>query len=249
MKVTNVKNLYSYIASGRFVGFGKTAVCYRISNGRLLKLYLNTFYTEQLFKNRDMMEHLELLNSVSNDSFIGPEEILVKDGKIVGYIYPFIKARTLQNIPLSTKLSQLQNNFNKLIEDTIEISEKRFELIDVHNKNILFDGNKYYVIDLDEGRLSNREDPKLDIIHNNKEITNTVINSYFKGDNKHIIEFINPNLDLQYRRVHWTNKDEVNALFDAFKRECRVDDPSLRVMRSRIYNNIKIDDYKLSRYL
>lgn len=247
MKVTNVRSVYSYVSKGLLIGHGKTAFCYRLPDNRVLKLYVNTISKREYFdKYEDMVDHLALLSSVSNDSFVGPEEVLIKGDKVIGYIYPFVDGCTIKTMKSSTSLSSLYRNFNKLIEDTIEVGNNKFELIDVHNENILFDGDNYYVIDLDQGRLSKNDvDPVKHAINKNiREVQETIINTMFKGDNNYILSFSDYYLDELYRSVNWRDDKQIYDFFKALNDKCKSSDPTLGEVRHKVKTRMNFNEYK-----
>ena len=247
MKVTNVRSVYPFVRKGLLIGYGKTAFCYKLPDNRVLKLYVETLGKKDFFdKYKDMVEHLELLNSVSNESYIGPEEVLMKGDQVVGYIYPFVDGYTIKTIKNNTRLSHLYRNFNKLIEDTIDVGNKKFELIDVHNENILFDGDNYYVIDLDQGRITKNEiNPVKNAINKNvREVRETIINTMFKGDNNYILTFSDYYLDDLYKSIDWKDDRQVYDFFKALKDKCKSADPSLGEVRKKVRTKLSYNDYK-----
>ena len=250
MKVTNVRNIYSYISGTKIIGAGGTAFCYRLPDNRVLKLYIETYNKKVLFNNCNMLEHVENISRLGNDSYVVPDEVLVKDNRVVGYIYPFVEGSTLYSLRKHVRLNDLHSNFSKLIEDTVDLSNKGFKLFDVHNGNILFNDEKYHVIDLDKGRKMHDDESLRDITTSNvRDIIDTVINSYFGGDWKHIIEFKDKEIQDTYRKTYWTNKDDVDNFFKIIKSRCFSSNPTIGEVRKRIKHKIDLDDYKLNKMM
>lgn len=179
MKFTEIKSISTYLKNSRLIGVGTTAVCFLMENGNVLKLYLNTYNKRKLFYVNDMTEHLSLLNSISNDSYIGPQEVLIKNGECIGYIYPYVYSKTLSSIDRNKSIYDITKSFDKLIEDTKKVSYKSFRLGDLHDKNILFNYT-YSVIDLDKGYIEDRLDIQDIQSANMKNIIKTIIYAIFK---------------------------------------------------------------------
>lgn len=227
------------------VGYGSTACCFRMSDGRIAKLYLNTENTDHLFRSyKNMEEHMQLLHEVSNDSFIGPEELIIKDNKVIGYIYPYLEGTTLAHINKNTKLSTLYNAYCKLIEDTLDISSKSFKLIDVHKRNIIFDGSNYKVIDLDKGKskINEKNGTNTAEVANICQIKTTVINSLFKGDFDDILVFS----DFELEKIHskmWKKEEDIYDFYRLLQSRCDSSDPTLKEIRKKVRYKIKENDY------
>lgn len=157
MKITEVKKLSSYLKFAIPIGIGTTAVCFLMTDGKVIKVYLDTDNKKNLFRAYDMLSHLEYISTMNNDTYIGAEEILVCNGKVVGYIYPYIKGVTLKRLSDKTKLDKIYNPYEKLLKDTKEISDKGFLLSDVSQRNIILN-DFYRIIDLDRGYKDNNCD-------------------------------------------------------------------------------------------
>ena len=247
MKITNVRTLYPYVNKGLLIGYGRTAFCYRLPDNRVLKLYVETYSKQDYFnKYNDMLEHLDLLHIISNDSFIGPDEVLMRDNKVVGYIYPYIDGTTIKTMRNKTRLSDLYCNFNKLIEDTVKVGNHQFMLIDVHNENILFDGSRYYVIDLDQGKLSVDDTNPIQrsITQNVREVATTITNTYFRGDNGYILQFRDLNIDEIYRNINWQDDKQVYDFFRALSERCHSANPTLGEVRRKVKVKLDFNDYR-----
>ena len=202
MKKTAIMNVSSYLKDSYPIGIGTSAICFLMKDKRVLKLFINTPNKNELFYMHDnIIDHFEKINALKNDTYIVPEELLIKDGKCIGYIYDYVYARTLKNIRLNTKIEYLIDRYDLLIEDTKEISDKGFILKDLHDKNILY-YSRFNIIDLDRGVFKEEDDI---FIRNMLKINKTIIYSLLNQKNNMIVEFNDVNLNDLY--IESTTKD------------------------------------------
>jgi len=198
MKKTAITNIYPYLKGSYPIGMGTTSICYLMKDKRVLKVFLNTSGTYYLFtKFQNLIDHLEKVNSLKNNTYVVPEELLIKDGKLVAYIYDYVDSRTFKHIRLNTKIDTLLYGYDKLYEDTVDISNKGFCLYDLNDKNILFNGF-YHIIDLDKGTFEGLMTKENILKTNMKAINNTLINSLFRVNDDELINFYNDDLKKSY---------------------------------------------------
>lgn len=196
MKVTYIKSLVPYLSFSIPIGIGTSAVCFLMRDGNIIKIYRESFLKKELFYNYDMKEHLTSINLLNNDSYIGPHELLIKDDKVVAYIYPFVKAKVIKKIDNNLQSENILKGYDKIYKDTKTISNQGFLLNDLHYKNILFNGN-YYIIDLDKGKFLEQE--YTDIFRKNiTNINKIIINSIFGLKKIESLEFYDSELEKLY---------------------------------------------------
>lgn len=206
MKTTEIKSILPYLIGSIPIGIGTTAICFLMPNGKVLKLYMNTYLKRELFYYHDMRKHLEFLNSISNDSYIGPEELLMKNNEVIGYIYTYINALELKRLRNNIKLNDVVKGYEKLYNDTLKISNNKFRLKDLHQKNILFNGN-YYIIDLDKGFLDDRDNNEI-FNSNIIDINNIILNAIFDLKFFEHLSFYDDDLDeLLYSSLYENHED------------------------------------------
>ena len=226
MRFTEIKSISTYLTNSRLIGVGTTAVCFLMKNGNVLKLYLNTYNKRRLFYVNDMTEHLILLNSISNDSYIGPEEVLIKNGECIGYIYPYVHSKTLSSIDRNKSIYDVTKSFDKLIEDTKKVSNQSFRLGDLHDKNILFN-HTYSIIDLDKGFIEDRLD--IENIHsaNMKNIIKTIIYAIFKVKCVDEISFFDDKISEMYFSTIYYYPEKLGEFLETIASIYEIKNPTM----------------------
>ena len=193
------------------IGVGTTAECFLTKDGRTLKLYKNTVRKNYMFYLFDgMTEHLEELSKVSNFSFVGPVQIVLKDDKCAGYTYTYRKADTLDHLDYKIKIEDLIQNYRILEDDTAKISQTGFCLNDLHSANMLY--NEYlYIIDLDMGTFYVK-DPKDIFKKNMGQINETIIYGIFFLPSFYRMHFKDPDLQALYTKCTKEDYKELSNL-------------------------------------
>lgn len=230
MKITEVDDVFKYVKVKSPCGLGTTAICFLTKDNRVLKLYLNTYRTKKLIDS-SFLDKLNKINSIQNDTFVGPDEVLVHDDRVIGYLYPYIKSSTLKKINLNTRLNDITNSLDKLLTDTKDISDNCFNLYDVHSGNILFNG-EYKVIDLDWGKISKPDN--LLYLYNMRKIFFTINHSIFNATPKDILIFKDANTRSIYRATNWTDINSINEFYASLEEECKINNPTVKQLRKTI---------------
>ena len=227
------------------IGIGTTARCYIGKDGNVIKLYKDNSDTRFLLKTDNYEEKLVEISKVSNDTFIGPKKLLYIDDKLAGYIYEYIKGNELEHIKRSTKLSQVFNNFEIVLNNIKKISDSNFILRDVHGKNILFNG-EYHVIDLDRGVFEDY-DPRTIYNKNTSEVFITLIDQIYG---------LKPWQDARYSRIdinkykyNDVDMNLINDLCSALKEACEDDNPTIRKIRRMTLDKKFINTYEEEKYI
>ena len=242
--VDNVKNLR---INTRYIARGTTATCYKTRDGRMLKLFRNTSRKIMLFRcTKDIDEHFSYLNSLNNASYIGPDE-LVKNCKdeLVAYYMRYRNARTIKRFRRNVRIRDLIRPYNKLILDTKSVSEARFRLSDVHDENILYDG-EFVIIDLDHGKIDEYHNSDEILQYNMCDIVHTIIDAMFGVNYFKDIYFDNYKLDELYDELTKENYQLFEEFISMLEDELEVENPTigyLRRNRGRILTLQKREDY------
>lgn len=195
MKITVNPNLMTYLLGSKPIGIGTTAICFLMPNGKVLKLYHNKQFKKE-FSQDNFINHFETLNKITNDTYIGPEELLIKEN-CLGYIYPYIVAQTLHKSISNLNSNYILEKYPKLVEDTKKISDENFLLNDLHDRNILI-SSTINVIDLDRGKINNRLSKEHICKYNLAKINKTFIYSIFNIKDNELIDFIDNNIQKLY---------------------------------------------------
>jgi hypothetical protein len=239
MKITNVDNLSKYLYGSIPIGKGTTAISFLMPNGKVLKIYYKNELKTSIISKR------EIFDKINNDSYIVPEELLIKDNKCIAQIYRYVKANTLHNIKSNFKVSDILKAYKKLIIDTKHISDNLFTLIDLHDKNILFD-NSFYVIDLDRGFISDSLNKNQVFNLNMRKINEVILNSLFKVKDDYIIEFKDSDTQNLYANS-MRRYDEFELLLEKFLTD--TSDSSIKKLSKSIKHTKEINTYyKSNRY-
>ena len=198
MEIIKINNLNS-LSKNKYIGQGYTSRCYLMPDDYVLKIYKDNEATKKLFLRNNMLEHLTKINNLKNDSYAVPERIYLKDDKVLAYAHPFIKAKTLKKLTPYILIKDFLESLKKLEEDTILISEKGFTLIDIHNKNILYD-NHFSIIDLDSGYFFKNSIINQQINLNMRYLLGTISDYLFSLNYHQTIYFYNQILNDLYHK-------------------------------------------------
>lgn len=136
------------IGKKTFLDKGKCSKSYLLENGNVLKIFNNPKDLSEINRFKYFLEY-------SNDSFVFPFEFIYDDKKFYGYITKFIEGKKLENIFPESSFLKLSTHSYKLEKNIDFISEGNIWLLDFHAENVLYDGNKYSVIDHDEDAIAN----------------------------------------------------------------------------------------------
>lgn len=241
--VSNIKD----IKRVKRIGKGSTARCYLTVDKRVIKVFRNTYRARTLFRLTDDIEnHFDKLSALSNDSYVGPDELVKSlEDKIIAYYMEHRNARTIKRFRSNVRLDDLIDPYKKLVVDTRSVSEARFRLQDLHTENVLF-SDKFHVIDLDHGRFDDYHDCESIMKYNMCDLVHTIIDGIFGVGYFKDIYFNNSELDDLYKRL--TSEDYL--LFEEFisfiESELGLDNPSigeLKRNRGLILTLQKREDY------
>lgn len=125
---------------------GRTARCYMLDNGNVLKLFNNAKSLIEIERFKYMLDYI-------NDSFVFPFEFVYDSKKFYGYITKRAPGIILELAFSKSNLVDLSTNSEKLEKDIDKVSKGGIVLYDFHDQNILYDGKQYSVIDPDENGI------------------------------------------------------------------------------------------------
>lgn len=237
IKINNINELLKFSIP---IGMGNTAICYLLPDKTIAKIFFKSYCYDFYWNKEEIRNHFELLSLISNDSFIGSEKFIIKDGICIGYIYPFIKAKTLHSISSKEAISNLLKSYEKLYIDTKKISELGFQLRDLHDKNILY-SDLFKVIDLDKGDKSLIYKTKEELFNANmKNINYTIIDAIFKISFHQSINFLDDKIDKLYIDSAFKDSDKFKELLETMAND--YEKPTIKTLRKNIQYN-KTNNY------
>ncbi len=220
------------------IGIGTSAVCYRIDENTVAKLFYDFFCYDFDINNPIVRNQFELFSSLSNDTYKGPNQLIVKDGIIVGYLYPFIDGKTLHRVRNSLTVDDIVMKYSKVIEDTKRISSFNFRLHDLHDKNILVN-DSFRVIDLDRGYQENNSNEKGLLKYNMIDINRVIIHSLFHVDDKDSIVFYKDFLQELYDKCLYEDYRFLVDFLEQTEKETNLCKVKYKKIRKRI--NYRVD--------
>ncbi len=228
LKVTEVKSAYKLLKDTIPIGYGTTAMCFLTRDNNVIKYYLPTPNKKEMFAKRNMLETLTFIYLIQNNTYVGPEEVFMKNDEVIGYKYPYIEAPTIKSLSNNTTLFELYNHYEELLKDTKDISDKHFRLHDVHYKNVLFNGN-YYVIDLDKGR----EDLNCTSLykHNANLLGQTMVEKLFNVKPWEIAFFEEEKIKEAYHYINWSDDESVFTFFETLAKSLNEPNPTIKRVR------------------
>lgn len=134
------------IKNKKYFNKGRTAKCYLLNNGNILKLFNSKRDLSEIDRFKYMLEY-------TNESFVFPFEFIYDSEKFYGYITKRAPGIILELAFSKSNLIDLSKHSQDLERDIDYISEGSIVLYDFHNQNVLYDGKKYSVIDHDENAI------------------------------------------------------------------------------------------------
>jgi c-di-AMP phosphodiesterase-like protein len=127
------------------------------------KLYKRNMRAEFYFDEDSLKERLERLSDIHLESYVTPIMTINDErDRIIGFGMDFIKGHTINRLNLRVNTSKFIDDLKRLEEDTYKISEKRYELRDKNDKNIIYNEDGFHIIDLDYGVFNEKN--SIDII-------------------------------------------------------------------------------------
>ncbi len=239
MAVVEIKSILPYMLGSIPIGVGTTAVCFLNAKNNVIKLYYNSGNTYELFHSRDMLKHLEFISSISNSTYIGPTDILLKKEKVIGYIYPYIYKDTLSKMPSYITLKDILRGYPELLSNTRKISEQKFRLYDIHHKNILF-SNGYKIIDLDKGYIETNEKYLEGLfVDNMRQIIKVIVEQLYDLKIDEHLLFKDEELQKLYVNVLYEQPNRLYELLEKIFYKCETkDDVKKRVRITRYKEDI-----------
>ena len=226
MEVVRINNIWELLHGARIIGYGTTAICFLLKDNTVLKVFVNTHHKRSLFRVMEIIEHLSSMEKLNNDTYVAPRKLVMIGDEVVAYIMDYRKAKTVKRLSNNVRVNDLLRNYPKLMEDTRIISEEHFRISDMHDKNILFNG-EYHIIDLDNGDFN--ETYKVDDLtkYNMQDILLTVVSAMFGASYDKNIYFNRADMDEIYQRTVYNNPENFKEFIGALEEDIKIDNPSI----------------------
>lgn len=237
MECCDIKYLHKLFIGAKIIGRGQTAICFLLNNGKVFKLFHDIDEVKNEIK-EDIISNFEDINSISNDTFIGPDTLIFKNGNLIGYTYDYLPGKTLKKLKNTLLVSDILNNYDYLIENTKDISDNKFILRDLHSRNILL-GNHFHIIDLDRGEKTSEFDCKTSFKINTHAINEALVYALFNADKNKIIEFSDPLISDLFHNISDVNafKELMNIFLEKYS------DATSKSLRRKIDYKIYPNDW------
>lgn len=148
MVVRDKREFLIYLKYLKLLGFGSEGTAYYDKNKKaVLKVFHDCFTDE--FREYEAIPKGELLkfSEVANKTFIFPQEEIIYDDYVIGYITSYQKGKTIDGIdPLRINLQDFIDSAIKVDDDIKILSENKILTFDVVY-NTMYGGKKIGIID------------------------------------------------------------------------------------------------------
>lgn len=185
MQFDNKIQFMLFLSKFKSIGSGSQGICYLDSvNNKIYKVFHQFYDIDDDFDYYHDYTKEEILrfSSIKNNTFLWPNEVIIVNGEIVGYICDYVKASSLyETNPLHIDLDNFIELLDYVKKDLTIISDNRIRSFDMMY-NILYSNQGIFVIDHDDYSFSDIEPKKLFTINSdnfNKEIMYFFIDTFF----------------------------------------------------------------------
>lgn len=198
MVVNDKKEFLIYLKSLKFLGLGSEGITYYDQRKKIvLKIYHDCFLEEFKIYNYLARKKLIKVDNINNKTYIFPQEEIMYDDYVIGYITTYQQGKTIDEInPLRVNLEDFINAALKVDDDIKTLSENGILTSDVLY-NTMYGRKKISIIDPTEYCFS--KDSYEQLLDMNRKNFNTgvmlfLVDSYFNEfvtDNKGLNELFN----------------------------------------------------------
>lgn len=218
----------------KLIGKGNTANCYLLADGSVLKLYRWNYETCYLMTKDIFTYNSYNFTKIKNNTFIGPDKIVYKDDYLMGYTYSYVNGKPLNKIDKNTKIKDIFRNYNQVINDIKDVSNKNFSLFDTNYGNIIYDNHSIHIIDLDNCWFNKNTNTKTILQKNSKEVFVNVLGSLFNKRYIEDMEFKIKDLNIAYNNIDYIKTDSINDFIDCLSYYCRDNNPDIKTVKNKI---------------
>lgn len=135
------------IGKKKYLAKGSCAKCYVLENGNVFKKFNEPLNISEIENFRQLLKY-------KNDSFLFPFDFVYDDKNFYGYITENALCKPLEKEISNSNLLNLSTHSIKLESDIKRLSKEKIILYDLNSKNVLYNGQKYIVIDPDDYCIS-----------------------------------------------------------------------------------------------
>ena len=176
MNFVSREHFDTYLRGLSYIGQGGQGICYL--NGKNKTVY-KVFHEYFDYEDTNYAEY-EILrfSNIKNKTFLWPSDVILVEGKIVGYTLPYKKAKNLYQInPLLINLNSLETAVGKAMDDIILLSDKGVTIYDIMYNTLYANGNMYVVDTLDFSESFSSREKNMNGL--NTEIKLFLVDNYF----------------------------------------------------------------------
>lgn len=156
------------LGAKEFIGKGMLGKVYKLENGNVYKEFNRPDCISEIDRFKYFLEY-------KNDSIVFPFDFVYGKTKFYGHISKYALGNKFVDAVLDSNIEDMSTNIIMLENDIKKISEGKIIMFDFHDENLLYDGKKFSVIDVDEYSYSSRVYSKYDILEKNSGYLNNLI--------------------------------------------------------------------------
>lgn len=218
----NKNNFDLYLKRLFFLGMGSQGICYLDKKNKVVYKIFHGYFDDE--DEGYTADDILKFSGIRNNTFIWPSDVVYANGRIIGYIMPYVSSVNLCDTDLlSTNLNLLEKAIDKSYCDIEILTKNNVCLYDVMY-NILYSNGKINVIDSMEYNFGNAS-LKENMAAFDAEIRYFLVDNYFD-------EFVNN--DILLREMYHDKKNVTSLEF-------------LRMFRNKLSEYIGTDIDKLEK--
>lgn len=241
MRTRQVDSIFKLLKGSRFIGCGTTGFCFLLPTKKVIKIFYESERKKLLFSRygNSLINQFEYLSSFNSETFYGPEEVLLKDGKIIGYEMDLAYGKTINHLRGSVKLEDIETMISILIRDVKLVSRDNLRICDMHQRNIMY-SYTFKLIDLDDCHRCKMHSYDDLVKYNIGDLLFVITGSLFKVKDNHDVYFNDPKLDDSFKKAVYRDYEE----YFNFLEYLRVFGDDLSEIRSAgIHYSLKHEEY------
>lgn len=150
-------------------------------NDYIVKIFLDCYRSLDQKIGKDIFNLLVKLRKLDGESqLILPHDIYMTDKAILGYNTKFINASNVNFISRETKIKELLEAYQKLLESIRLLANNNINLVDILSDNMLYKNGDLYLLDLDLSNIDKNYDSDKLYIDMAYKIWQIILRSIFK---------------------------------------------------------------------